>query len=102
LILNEEGDEFIDRFELEIMDTEEKGHDVTFDLQRSFHGVEFNDGDTEGIRSIATYFTNDECGGNPHGFIDWAGDNKDGYAELWLGYELKDHEVKMLSVETEE
>lgn len=99
LMLNEEGDDLVDRFELETEDTDGNSHKVTWDKQHRFFGVEYEDLNEDTQKVVGLYFTDDECGGNPHGFVEWTGDDEEGYIEVWLGSELKDHEINILSTQ---
>ena len=96
----ENDDDLVERFEV-TLHIEGEDLPVTFDKQgpTSF-GVEFytNEISEPQCKAIAEYFTEDECRGNPHCFIEWTGDKKDGFIELWYGCEIKPYEVKMLKV----
>lgn len=99
-ILNDDYDSFKDR--LEVTMTKEEGEgtqkvEITWDLQQQTHGVEFIDGNDEGITSLAEYFTNDDTGGNPHCLIDWRGDAKDGFMEVWYGCTIEPHEIEIVA-----
>jgi len=102
ILITEDGEDFVDRFELGITDAQDKQHDVTWDKQHSFFGVEHDNGNDSGIKTLGLFFTNDECGGTPHAFIEWTGNTEAGYIELWIGCEIKTHEVSILSVGDDE
>lgn len=98
IVIDESGEDFIDRFDLEITDDKNQTHNVTWDKQQSFHGVDYSDNETEEeeIRSLGTYLTNDDSGGYPYALIEWAGDDQEGWLELWIGQIIKEHEIKFI------
>lgn len=99
-ILNDDYDSFKERLEVTVTkETEDDTHEieVTWDLQDQTHGVSFIDGHDEGITSLAEYFTNDDTGGNPHCLIDWRGDVKNGYIEIWYGCTIEPHEIEIVT-----
>lgn len=97
VVLTEDGENFLDRFEMTLTDSDGNPQEVTWDQKGSgtFFGVEYTDSDGEGDKTISEYFTNDECGNNPHAFLEWSGDSEQGWVELWMGHEVKPSEVKL-------
>lgn len=72
--------------------------DVTWDKKGagSTFGVETTSTETgDDVKTLAEYFTNDETHGNPHCFIEWTGDSKKGWIEIWYGCEIKPEDIEM-------
>lgn len=101
-LLSEDGDDFIDEFDAE---QEIDGKQLKAGFKKKSYGTVFgvehnsSSDSEETIKTIAEYLTEDEYGGNNHAFIEWSGDNKDGYFELWYGCEFAPHEIEINSVE---
>lgn len=100
IVLAEDGEDFIKEFCIDV-EFGDKVSPVNWNQKShgSFHGVEYDDGKDEGIKSICEYQTDDECGDNPHALVDWAGDDNDGWIEMWMGSPISDFEVTIVSGE---
>ena len=99
VVLTEGGENFRERFEITLDDAEGNPQEVTWDQKGSgtFFGVEYKDSEDAGTKTISEYFTNDACGNNPHVFLEWSGDSKDGWVEMWMGHEVKPTEVTLFN-----
>lgn len=97
VVLTEDGQNFLDRFEMSLTDTEGNPQEVTWDQKGSgtFFGVEYSDSEDNGQKTISEFFTNDECGNNPHAFLEWSGDAEQGWVEMWMGHVVNPSEVKI-------
>jgi hypothetical protein len=99
IVLSEDGENFQERFDLALTDGDGNTQEVTWDQKGSgtFFGVEFSDGESEddATKTITEYFTNDDCGGNPHAFLEWSGDCEHGWVELWMGHEVNLTDVQL-------
>jgi len=92
-----EDEDLVDIFEVDIH-VDGKDLPVTWNQKGSgtIFGVDYNSTDTgEGQKTISEYYTKDETGGNPHCFIDWAGDTTDGFLEIWYGCEVTPEDVEL-------
>jgi len=72
--------------------------DVTWDKNDdgSTFGVQMYSTESgEDIKTLAEYFTNDETCGNPHCFIEWTGDSKKGWIEMWYGCEIRPEDLEI-------
>lgn len=99
IVLNESGDNFLERFNVALIDADGNPQEVTWDQKGAgtFFGVEYSDSESEkdATKTISEYFTNDECGGNPHAFLEWSGDAEHGWIEMWMGHEVNPSDVKL-------
>lgn len=83
-----------------IISTEKGDRDVTWDLQDQTHGVLVTESENECLCTLGDYYTEDDNGGNNYCLIDWRGDEKDGWIELWYGCPIKEHEIEIVSTST--
>ncbi len=97
IVLTEDGNDLLERFDTVLFDENDNQQEVTWDKKSSgtFFGIDYTDSEDEGIKTIAGYFTNDDCGDNPHAFLDWSGDSSSGWIEMWLGHEVNSTEIKI-------
>jgi hypothetical protein len=100
VVLTEDGENFLEQFNVVIIDADgnpqevnwvQKGGGTAFD-------VNYVDLDDKATRTISEYFTNDKCGGNPHAFLEWNGDSKKGWIEMWMGHKVSQSDVKLYNV----
>lgn len=93
IVLSEDGQNLQKRFDLALTDSEGNIQEVTWGQKAAgtLFGVKFSDSESDDntTKTIAEYCTNDECGNNPHAFLEWSGDSSSGWVELWVGHELK-------------
>ena len=97
-ILNPDGQDLVPQYSMTVTDTAGNPHEILWEKKSAgtFFGAEFRDSDgVKGIRTVCEYGTKSECGGNPHTFIDWAGDNATGWIEFWVGCQITSFEVKI-------
>lgn len=85
-----------DRFDNVLYLDNEEFH-VTWDKQGvTFFGVETRSTSMKNDqKTIAEYFTDDETKGNPHCFIEWTGDEIEGWIEIWYGCDIRTEDVEM-------
>lgn len=99
VILNDSGDNFVERFCIPLIDNDGHTHEVTWDQKGAgtFFGVEYTDTEADAgtTKTISEFFTNDECGNNPHAFLEWSGGSEHGWVEMWLGHEIKPSDVTL-------
>ena len=93
-IINEDGDDFEQNFEVEIDEV-----DVTWIKKSStIFGVEVEiDEEVKLPLTLCEFGTNEEIN-NPIAFIEWSGDVEEGWLEMWYGCSIKEYEVEILSV----
>lgn len=96
LILADGGEDLESSFQITMFGKDGSELPVTWVKKPAgtFFGIRFDDGDDQGIKTIAEYGTVDECGDNPHALLDWTGDFEHGWADLWVGSIIKDFELK--------
>lgn len=101
LLLSEDGEDLVDEFAIEIEFNTDEGeteeHPVNWTKKSSgtFFGIEVTEEGKTGIATIAEYQTDDPCGGNDHGLVEWKGDcDGDGWIEFWMGTPIEEFEVK--------
>jgi hypothetical protein len=90
-------EDLVERFEV-TLNFDEGESDVTWDKKEagSTFGVETTSTETESdTKTLAEYFTNDETHGNPYCFIEWTGDSKKGWIEIWYGCEIQPEDLEM-------
>lgn len=92
-------EDLVERFEVTLhFDEDDSDSDVTWDKKDagSTFGVETTSTETErDTKTLAEYFTNDETHDNPYCFIEWTGDSKKGWIEIWYGCEIKPEDLEM-------
>jgi|GEM_PF-5570376 len=100
-ILNEDQDDFLKDFTVEIDE-----EDVTWVRKRpTTFGVKTTtsneNGKDEDQRAIVEYGASDETAeatNNTHAFLEWCGDEKNGFVEMWYGCEIQPHEIQIYEV----
>jgi len=97
IVITEDGEDLKSRFSTSLMDAAENELEIVWDRigNGSFHGVSVRTVTESFEKTIAGYFTDDVCGDNPHGMLEWAGDLEDGWCEFWTGHEISFQEVKV-------
>jgi hypothetical protein len=102
MVLTDDGQDLVPQFCIDIPFSNGESHPVNWTKKAagSFFGIEFTDPDNTGITTICEYQTDDPCGENPHGFMDWKGDAEDGWVEFWMGSPVQPFEVKFFAGET--
>lgn len=91
-------EDLVERFEVTLNFDDAEPSDVTWDKKEagSTFGVESHSTESgSDTKTLAEYFTNDETHGNPHCFIEWTGDKKKGWIELWYGCEIRPEDLEM-------
>jgi len=99
VVLSDDGENFKNRFETVLEDADGNPQEVTWDQKGAgtFFGVNYSDGEDEGTKTISEYFTNDECGNNPHAFLEWSGTSEQGWVEMWMGHEVSLTDVTLFN-----
>ena len=97
-LINPNGEDLLDQFNTNVKDDKGGEHEIIWKKagMGSFFGIEYHDGSLNGIRTVCEFSTQSECGGNPRAFVDWAGDERTGWIEFWVGTEIKQLEVKFI------
>jgi len=102
IVLDEEGQNFLPRYETVLEAANGDPQEVTWDQKGggTFFGVEYSDAESEddATKTLTEYFTADECGGNPHAFLEWSGDSENGWVEMWMGHEVNSSDVTLFNV----
>ncbi len=89
-------EDLVERFEV-TQHFDEGDIEVTWDKTEagSTFGVETTSTEAErDTKTFAEYFTND-VQDNPYCFIEWTGDSKNGWIEIWYGCEIKPEDLEM-------
>ena len=72
--------------------------DVIWDKKEAgtFFGVQTHSSDSgSDHKTTAEYITDDDNDGNPYAFLEWTGDHKKGYVEIWYGCEIRPEDVEL-------
>lgn len=97
------SEDLVDRFEV-VVYHEDNELEITWDRQGdSWFGIETWSTKTEGdTKTFAEYFTNDECAGNPHCFVEWTGGIKEGWIEVWYGCDIRENDIEFFHTNKED
>lgn len=91
-------EDLMERFEVTLDFGDDGTSDVTWDKKDagSTFGVESHSTESgSDTKTLAEYFTNDETHGNPHCLIEWTGDKKKGWIEIWYGCEIRPEDLEI-------
>lgn len=96
-VLVADGQDLLPTYTITVTDMNGNPHDIVWEKKSSgtFFGVKYSDDGVSGQKTICEYFTNSECGNNPHTFVDWSGDATSGWIEFWIGNNISEFEVKI-------
>lgn len=96
-VLVADGQDLLPSYTITVSDTNGNPHDIVWEKKSSgtFFGVRYSDDEVNGQKTICEYSTSNECGNNPHTFVDWSGDNTSGWIEFWIGNNISEFEVKI-------
>ena len=89
-----EDDEIQDDSDIDWED-EENFHDEYGCIEEDDYEDEYPEDEDLAIVTLAEYITEDETNGNPYCFIEWAGDNNDGWLEVWYGCEISINDIEI-------
>jgi len=97
-ILTEDKEDFLKEFTVEL-----DGEDITWVRKKpTTFGVKTTtsaEGDDQ--RTLAEYGVSDDtqdATNNKHAFLEWCGDEENGFVEMWYGCEIQPHEVQIYEV----
>lgn len=96
-VLTPDGLDLLPSYSITVYDTNDQPHEIIWEKKSAgtFFGVNYSDDEVKGIKTLCEYFSNSDCGGNPHTFIDWSGDNTTGWIEFWIRNVISDIEVSI-------
>jgi len=100
----ESGEDLENRFEV-TMHLEKGDSDVTWDKKNdeSTFGVITESSETgKDHKTLAEYYTEDDTDNNPHALVEWSGDTKKGWIEIWYGCEARKEDIELYHVKGKE
>lgn len=106
--VTEDGEDLVSTFEVDLhfddatlpVKWDKKQTGTTFGVE-SFTFASDDDieyGVDPDCKTTAEYFTDDETRGNPHCFVEWTGDDRTGWVEIWYGCEITEHDIEVYNL----
>ena len=101
-ILKSDEQDFKDNFEVTVT-FKDKTSDITWDKKAAgtFFGIETTSNSNSDHKTIAEYITSDDNDGNPFAFIEWTGDHKKGFVEIWYGCQIRLEDAELFHTNKE-